>query len=434
MGLIKFYQLSLVTAVGTIFSVLATGQAQAYTFTKIADSSNFPPIGICCSSTVSFFKSAAINNQGTVVFGGDLPRDFNNSGNINNPRYGILVGNGDQLTAIADTYGEIGSNIGSILGGEESFLESSPDINDQGTVAFWAYLDTPRSFPFGENGIFISSGGSIISLPNKFIFSMQPVINNQGTLVFWGHNSFSLGNGFHSSRNSIVTSKDGLLTAIAIATPSSNDISSPWSDLSNPTINDEDTVVFNGVLKNGVSGIFISSDGLFTTIADSSGIFNNYFGEPAINDWGTVAFSASLDTGGYGIFTNSGGDITTIFDNSSPFAYPGGIAINNKGNLAFSASLDVGGYGIFTGSDPVADKVIATGDTLFGSKVKGLGFRREGFNDAGQIAFFAELEDGTQGIYRANPDPEAPKSIPEHTSVLGLLGMSVLALAKQRKS
>jgi hypothetical protein len=153
---------------------------------------------------------------------------------------------------------------------------------------------------------------------------------------------------------------------------------------------------------------------------------------------GTVAFSALLDTGVSGIFTNSGGKITNLVDSTSPFAQFGDVAIDNKGNLVFGASLDAGGIGIFNGPDPVVNKVIATGDMLFGSKVKYFswgvnGFRREGFNDAGQIAFFATLEDGTQGIYRANPDSEPLKSVPEPSGVLGLFAVGALALVKRYK-
>ncbi|WP_446385630.1 DUF7453 family protein [Coleofasciculus chthonoplastes] len=64
--------------------------------------------------------------------------------------------------------------------------------------------------------------------------------------------------------------------------------------------------------------------------------------------------------------------------------------INNKGAIAFEAVLDTGEYGIFTGADPVADKVIAIGDPLFGSTVTSLGVSDKGFNDAGQVAFLAQ--------------------------------------------
>jgi hypothetical protein len=41
----------------------------------------------------------------------------------------------------------------------------------------------------------------------------------------------------------------------------------------------------------------------------------------------------------------------------------------------------------------VADRVIATGDTLDGATVTGLTFCEEGLNDQGQLAFTAFFED-----------------------------------------
>ena len=49
------------------------------------------------------------------------------------------------------------------------------------------------------------------------------------------------------------------------------------------------------------------------------------------------------------------------------------------------------------------DKVIATGDNLFGSTVTALSMDRESMNDKCQIAFWARLANGTEGIYRAEP-------------------------------
>jgi hypothetical protein len=57
----------------------------------------------------------------------------------------------------------------------------------------------------------------------------------------------------------------------------------------------------------------------------------------------------------------------------------------------------------------VADRVIATGDTLEGSTVTSLRFCDEGLNDSGQPAFQATFRDTTApfdtrvAIYRATP-------------------------------
>lgn len=161
---------------------------------------------------------------------------------------------------------------------------------------------------------------------------------------------------------------------------------------------------------------------------------------PSINDVGTVAFRAGLDAGGEGIFTSSGGSITTIADSSGLFSSFRSVSINNSGMLAFEANLDSGGFGIFTGTNPIADKVVAIGDPLFGSTVTFLGaFGQEGLNDAGEVAFFANLADGTSGIFRAESEDIStpPETVPEPASTLGLLAFGALGagavLKRQQK-
>lgn len=425
MRLVAIHQLSLATTVGALLSLVTTGEAQAYTFTKIADSSGI----------LQGFGRPAINNNGTVAFWTDvdmrvlppgIPRDHSDY----NTQQFIMTGNGGLLTTIYDGYEPLpGISYGI------NNISQELDINDEGTVAFKVYANSFR-IPSSDSGIFAGNGGMITTIyPFWRYFSNEnfsglipsnvgtPAINNQGTVVFSSRNLFH---------------NENFVNTIISTNPKLDYITIPSGNF-NPTISDNGTITFNRSFRDGINGstinlsLITSSNGEFTTIADNSGIFNN-FGKPAINNQGTVAFSALLDTGVSGIFTNNGSKITTIVDSSGPFAEFGDVAIDNKGNLAFHASLDVGGYGIFSGQNPITDKVIAIGDTLFGSKVKGLGFRREGFNDVDQIAFFAALEDGTEGIYRADPDPEPLKSVPEPSGVLGFLGMGVLALVKRRKS
>ena len=125
--------------------------------------------------------------------------------------------------------------------------------------------------------------------------------------------------------------------------------------------------------------------------------------------------------------------ITTIADTSGPFAnFASTYAINAAGAVAFFATLDNGNDGLFTGPDPLADKVIQSGDLLFGDTVRFVDIFTEGLNDAGQVAFYFELENGTRGIARANP--ERPQAAPEaSTFPLLSIGLCALALAVRRK-
>jgi hypothetical protein len=146
-------------------------------------------------------------------------------------------------------------------------------------------------------------------------------------------------------------------------------------------------------------------------------------------------FDAVLDAGGQGLFTDTGmvpNVITTIADTSGPFSnFASTYSINAGGAVAFFATLDTGREGIFTGPDPVANKVIETGDPLFGDTVVILDIFTEGLNDAGQVAFFFELEDGTRGMARADPEPQQVVPEPSTLTLLGI-GLGALALAVRR--
>jgi len=121
------------------------------------------------------------------------------------------------------------------------------------------------------------------------------------------------------------------------------------------------------------------------------------------------------------ILTGSGGPLTTIADTRGPFSFLFGPSINDEGTVAFLAGLDAGGAGIFIGPDVEADRVIATGDRLFGSPVSFVEFGGgQSLNDTGQIAFRAGLADGRVVLVRADPIPEP--------SSLFLLAVGALAL------
>src|SRR5207245_11350529 len=85
-----------------------------------------------------------------------------------------------------------------------------------------------------------------------------------------------------------------------------------------------------------------------------------------------------------------------------------GPGINNSGTVVFEATLTAGGSGLFSGPDPSADRIIGTGDPLFGSTVTNVDFRGRGLNDAGQVAFLATLGDGRTLLVRADPIPPEP--------------------------
>jgi len=403
MATITIKRLSVTTAASIFLSLLITGKAEAFTFTKIADDS-----GPFSFVDVFFGPEPVINNRGTVAF----------LTNLDTGGEGIFTGSGGATTtiAIADDSGPSGTF---------GTFRSPPALNDEGTVAFTAFLSTgvPRGF-FG-GGLFTSNGGSTTFIADSnlepAIFLGNPEINNEGTIAITG---WRPGEG-----DRLFTVSGGATTLIA-------DSSGPFSSVGSTAINDAGTVAFFASLDEGGNGLFTTSGGAITSIADSSGPFGFLLGG-AINNAGTVAFSAFRDFqdfleggGGGGIFTSSGGVTTIIADNTGLFrTFPGSLAINDAGTVAFLASLDEGGSGIFTGPNPVTDKVIATGDTLFGSTVTSLKYTRKGLNNAGQLTFFAQLADGSSGIFRADPESTPkPQPVSEPASVLDLLAVGALGI------
>jgi hypothetical protein len=66
--------------------------------------------------------------------------------------------------------------------------------------------------------------------------------------------------------------------------------------------------------------------------------------------------------------------------------------------VVFAANLVAGGTGLFSVQDGIVDKILATGDALFGSTVTGFGtdpfVGAAGLNNLGRLGFRANLADG----------------------------------------
>jgi hypothetical protein len=197
-----------------------------------------------------------------------------------------------------------------------------------------------------------------------------------------------------------------------------------------PSINDEGQVSFalRDFTQRGPN--FLETQSVLrgsgmkpTTIATTADDFNRFGFEPTVNNEGVVAFKADLDNidtfdNENGLFSGQDGkraNITTHYlSSNSQFSEFGTLSrpsINNLGNIAFEESVDSGASGIFVGPDPIADRVVGTGDTLDGLTVTNLRICDEGLNDSGQLAFQAtfndpSLPDGRRvAVYRATPAP-----------------------------
>jgi hypothetical protein len=336
--------------------ISAPPPVRGYTFTKIADTKG---------SFSSFQGYPSINDNGTVVF----------QARLDNGSEGIFTGSGRATTTIVDTNGFL-----------SGFPIQQPEINNQGTVVFTAFPDE------GGVGAFSNSNGVTTTITSGQDFGFQDVdINNQGTIAFSG----ALEGGGISSLYEV---NNGQTTKIAGPNaPISNIEGSPIDNVYNLDLNDAGDVVFRSGLND--IGTFTIINGVASKITNING------GGIAINDEGTVVF----DNGGNNIFRNSNGVTTSIVDSSGLFNSVQTPVINDNDTTVFAGRLDTYtdpyGYGIFAGSDPVNDKVIGTGDTLDGLTVQATGaiLSDNGLNNLDQIAFSVRFTDGTEAIYRADP-------------------------------
>jgi hypothetical protein len=384
--------------------LLVGGQAEAasFTFTKVAE------------STDSFFplSAPALNNNGTVAFVAALEY-FSHQDFLSVTHQGLFTITDGTLTQIADTYSSFHTF--------ETFA-----INDSGTVAFGAESDERIQ------GIFTSSGGvitPIISANEPFSSELNGLdLNESGTIVFYRDSGFYFSSGIPAG---IYTSLNGTLSPLLTVFEFGPFFGIPPY----PTINDSGTVAFQAV-----DSIYTTNGGTAISVIDPTS-FISLDSFVSINNSGTVVFAGDFTTEAGNVYTARGGVFTardgslTTIATTDTFLDFYSVAINDRGTVVFSAEIGGGiggGIGLFTGSDPITDKVIAVGDEFFGSTISYLSFYREGLNNSDQIAFYAQLANGTSGIYLAERRSE-PQPVPEPSSVLSILSVVGLGACFQRK-
>ncbi len=407
--------------VGLCCSLLGTqaSEAASFTFTKIADNKN-------SLFTGSNSWNGAINDQGTVAF-------YASSGIFES---GIFTGDGNQVTTIANA-----DILATVFPNPYPYpanylIRSLVDINNQNTVAFSA----SASLLFGNvrrSGIFISNQGNIREVDGLISGRREGEnlggldLNNQNALV-----TYVAYGGFQIDPTETITlynniGTDNQSSTIIAQGKWSNSQTGGITSLGSPSLNDQGNVLFSSVFRD-ISATDPQPPYLTPLIRQQENsqivVTNNFerFRPSAINDQNKVAFLSTDNQGETGNFTFEKGNLTNIVNNQGLFSSFESIDINNQDTLAFSATLSTGKKGIFIGADPIADKVISVGDSLFGSTITKVDFFGDkGLNNNGQIAFFAALADGTEGIFRADPSSVPSKPVPEPTSIFSLLALGL---------
>jgi hypothetical protein len=415
-------------------ALLSVGKATAanFSFTTIADtSSNFTSFSVpTLFGQSSPAGVSAINDSGTVAF----------LATSDTGASGVYTANNGAITAIVNNNGLeslFGSNLPTTAN-ERFALGSFLDINNNNTVAF--IIDS-NSFSGNQEKIFTSQNGNLITrVSTGRSFTRDGITNfdlNDKDEIAYVRET-----GFKTIVDNLIISRPNQPNVEVFRATQFLDLGPQTGLISIEgfAINNQSEVTFDVIRSDDFrlpprSVLFRSSGGVLTTLVDSTRIFGL-----DVNDRGDVVFGSGevffnntgrvVDINAIRQFNNATGELTTIADTSGVFSQFGSSAINNSGSIAFTASLDEGGEGIFQIADSELHEVITTGDALNGSTVTNLNFFREGFNNNGQIAFFAELADGTQGIFRAERSTP-PTSVPEPASALGLLVLGSLGLVKK---
>jgi uncharacterized protein (TIGR03437 family) len=342
--------------------------ATDYTFTKITDDAPGSTLG----AFASFLGPFLINNSGAVAF----------TTKPNNGNTSVYTGSGNGIALVFE--GAVDFNT--------PRLNWATGFNNSGIVVFQA-----------GGGIYTSTAGATrFQVVDQTAGSaLLPAINNAGTVAY------GIG-------NTTIMTRTGAAAATTLLSdtdlPRANALSAP--SLSGVSINNSGTVAFyaNGV-QTALGGC---NCGLFTKSASGSATQASPFTQgidisPQINDTGAIAFAGTFQQV-KGVFVASGGQVATLVDLGAQVVSldTKNVSINNKGEVVYYAKFGISPsvQGIFTGPDKVADKVIATGDPLFGSvvmEVTNPQIPGRYLNDNGQVAFTYRLSNGLNGVAVATP-------------------------------
>ena len=299
-------------------------------------------------------------------------------------------------------------------------LSLYPAVSSNGTVA---YVISPR---LGQVLVQTADGGvpTTIADLEGGLFSIasvsSPSINAAGTVAFSTVTSDGSGQVVHKGGG-------GLLTTIADTTGSLQTF------FGIPAINTTETVAFGAYRRDSTEGLYEASGGNLALIAQTDGMFSSFDGNggPSLNDAGDLAFNADRGGGrGNAIFTSSQGVISVVAESTDDGAFTvieGRPAINANGQVAFLAFFrdrNVSGAGVFIDDSSGAPPTLIAAANVSGTPA---------INGAGMVAYNAIVEGGDEVIFtKAGPDAPAIEVIrtgnPLFDSTPTLLGLSTYGL------
>lgn len=277
----------------------------------------------------------------------------------------VLVGDGRTLSIVAET-----ASVG-------SFGQAA--ITNRGDVIFSADSREGRRILLSRKGRL----STLVDVDAPFGVFGDAVVNGRGTIAY---HSFLPEVGLHA----VVALDHGEVAVIATY----------LRPIVPFDINQRGQVLSMTDPGRPTLSVLIVGDGRMTRIAAAAAdLEGGFFLGAVINDRGTVAFSAFLGERGRRIYlADPQGGLTPAITDDGPFESFTLGGLTPSGTPVFTASLDTGGIGVFFGPDPVADKVIATGDTLDGATVARASVAD--INASGQLLIWVSFENAPTALYR----------------------------------
>jgi hypothetical protein len=306
----------------------------------------------------------------------------------------------------------------------EGFFENF-QMNSNGDVVFNSDLSGGRSIIFHKapgrkleaivHAAF-NGTGDIAPDGSRFLGVRWVSANNVGQVGF---------SAFTPTQGGVYLSDSGRITLAVDGNSSLPDGTGTFGTVSLNALNDRHQIAFLAQSFPAPNGIYLMTEGQFATIArdgasaPGGGEYSLGFPDPAfgpsLNNKGDVAFASDLSTGGRAVFLWSAGVVTRIIGpgDSVPdggmFVSTDSPQLNSVGQLAFFGQTDNGQFGAFLLSGGAITKIAMSGDPA----PRNLSFtfvNTPFINDAGEVAFGADLSDGTVSTFVGVPVPPGVRS------------------------
>lgn len=395
-------------------------QAAAFRFSPVADTSTTIPGS---TGSFDFFNTPAISGD-AIVFGGSQREGVT----------GLYRAQGDSIQTLVDSNTLIPE-------GEGNFASIGEYASSNGGVAFIGY---GSDF---QPGVFLANGGlqrigPVDFGPDSYYELRELAMDGQN--VVYGGAPYAL----DGQRPPTLFLFDGndTRTPISSGTPIPGTEEQTFTEFAFPALTGNSLAFVGSNFTRGggpddLYGVYVLSlsDGTLQVVADSNtpiprgegtfgqyGLGNSY---PSIDKDGKVAFTAET-----GIYRSIDQTLSRVVDQNT--LIPGTTqtfgdfrqSVLRGERIAFEAA---GGLYIF--EDGQITEVIAPGSQIQGKMVSYLGFGSSGFT-GNRLVFAAGFEDGSSGIFEAQPVPAPASTL--GLAVLGAVGAGSLVQRrlKQRQA